>query len=137
MKSKENNQINLDISFLLMKEYEILSEDRRRAVDMISKGTLIFLAVIGLGMKYLLEIDDREEIIIFGISGLSLILLSHWAIYHSKKLDKQISKRLNELSGIFRFNTIIPTNFVFIGIWGLLTIISIVWIVLFVKKIFY
>ena len=94
-----------------LKEYDVLSEDRRRAVEIYIKGVLIVAAIYAFGIKLLIDSTNLLTIIIIGAIG--LIMIPFQIVYWSKcrKHDQNINLRLTEIGGnivshlLFALNT--------------------------------
>jgi hypothetical protein len=97
----------------LLKEYEVLSEDRRRGVDIFLKGFIIACGIIAFGFKLLMDTQDIYALLVVSISGLVFgsIGFPYWL--KGKKHDYAIRKRLNEIATKLELAPIISTGYIF------------------------
>ena len=63
---------------LQLKEYEILSDDRRHAVQIFVQAVLVGAAVLGVAFTFLVAAKARSEAHVFG--GLGLMLIAYFEI---------------------------------------------------------
>jgi len=111
-------------------EYQVLSEDRRRAVEIFMKGFLVVVAVIAFGFKSVLDAADISSVVIFGAAGIVIAIVGHIWLFKCRRHDLAINERLNQIAQACDFRPVVSTQYIFNGAWIRGGIIGIVWIAL-------
>ena len=119
-----------------LKEYEILSEDRRRGIDIFLKGVVIAAAFLGINFKFLLDSTTRPEILLSGSCGVVLLLFFHAVVWRCRRHVEQLHASLDEIAKELGLNPIISTRYIFNIVWIFTGIILFSWIAIFVYKMF-
>ena len=114
----------------LLKEYEILSEDRRRAVDIFLKGILLGAAFAAVLFKYLLDSTGVDEGVVAAASGVGVAALYQVLIWKSAQHDELLNTRLNELANELGLAPVIATRSIFRFTWVFVTIVSVAYLYL-------
>jgi F0F1-type ATP synthase assembly protein I len=109
------------------KEYELLAEDRRRAVEILLKALVIATALVGFGMKYLLETQSFAVRLILGMCGFLFLGLCHYAVFLSRGHGSYIHERLVHLSGMLGMAEPYCTRYVFNTVWVIFGILTLAW----------
>lgn len=94
-------------------EYEVLSEDRRRAVEIFLKGFLIAVGIMAFGFKLLIDAKDILSLIIIGSGGLLIGIIGALYLYKCRQHDLAIFNRLNEIAKMCDFSLVISTQYIF------------------------
>ena len=119
----------------IMIEYQVLSEDRRRAVEIYIKGVLIAFAIIAFGIKMMIDATEIKNILIIGVSGLLIGALSNFFYLKCIRTDRLINSRLNEIANAYELQPISSTKYIFHAAYVGAVIVGLVWISIFVSKI--
>jgi len=109
-------------------EYEVLAEDRRRAIEIFLKGFAISVAIMAFGFKLLMDAKDIIFVIIITITGLLIGILGAFYLFKCRQHDFEMSKRLNEIAKKHDFSSVISTRYIFNVAWLVSLIIGIAWI---------
>lgn len=117
---------------VILKEYEVLSEDRRRAVEIFLKGVIIATALIGFGFKYMLETKDLRFCVSIGTCGILFIFLCHYSIYFCRRHILELHRRLNEITQSLGAAKVIHTQYILNIVWVTCVVISAAWIIGFI-----
>ena len=114
------------------KEYEILSEDRRRAIEIYMRGLIIVIAVYGIGVKIMIDQSSLLNIIIIGSIGAIISPLG--LIYGNccKNHNDKLYKNLNEIAKDLELIPIISTNYIFNAIFIGGIVLTFFWIGIFI-----
>jgi len=102
----------MDASYKL-KEYEILSEDRRRAVEIFLKGMVVGGAFLAVLIKFLIDATTLMQVLLFGLSGIAIIIFWHWIIVRCRRHAYGLNKSLDELVKDLKLHPVISTNYIF------------------------
>ena len=112
-----------------LKSYEILSEDRRRGLELFLKGLTIFLILYGVGLKTLLDSKDLFNARILACSGFAILFFSHMAIWKSIHFNTITHGQIERLCEDFKLPSPFNVRFLYIAVWGLMFVLSIIWVV--------
>ena len=94
-------------------EYTVLSEDRRRAIEIFLKGFIIGAGLIAFGFKLLIDSKELFECVFIGGAGglIYLFAVPYWI--KCRNHNAAIDARLNELGTKHGFASVIPTQYIF------------------------
>ena len=96
-----------------LKEYEVLSEDRRRAVEIFLKGFIITSGIFAFGLKLLLDTKSMGSLLVVGISGFVFVIIGVCYLIKCRKHDQAIRTRLNKIISNLEMAPIICTKYIF------------------------
>ena len=118
-----------------LKQFEILSEDRRQAVTIFVQAIVLSLAIIGYLFKNLYDINLLEDKLFIGIMGIIFLSFCHIAVWQSRRYHIMLMKALNECARENEFQSPLSTIFIFNISWVLCLLLTVCWLFLFFLKI--
>ena len=116
-------------------EYQVLSEDRRRAVEIYIKGVLVAFAILAFGIKLMIDVVEMQNLLVIGISGLLIGILSNYFYVKCVGTEKAIHFRLNEIAETYKFQPVSSTKYIFVAGYVGALLVGLAWIFIFVLKI--
>ncbi len=119
-----------------LKEYEILSEDRRRAIEIFLKGVVVCGAFLAILVKFLLDATTKSQVLLFGLSGIVVIVFWHGLIWRCRKHAYGLNEILNKVVKTLSFQPVISTNYIFNITWWAMVIVTVLWLILFFFMLF-
>ena len=118
-----------------LKEYEILSEDRRRAIEIFLKGMLIAIGIIAYGFTILYNSNNFFSLILIGPSGIAIGITGIFSWTYCFKHISKLENNLNNICANKNYKNIISTKYIFKTSLIILIIIGIVWLMMIIIKI--
>jgi hypothetical protein len=119
-----------------LKQYEVLSEDRRHAITIFVQAVLLSLAVVGFVSKHLYDATQLRDVLTTGIIGLLFLGFCHVATWKCRKYHVALIKILGESARNCDLQSPLSTVFIFDTAWAMCTLLSGGWLVLFFLKVF-
>ena len=117
-----------DMSDNRLKEFEVISQERRQGVDLYLKGLVIFLGLYSVGIKAVFNAKDRASIGVLAVSGVAILAFSHAAIWKSVAFERSGHARLEQLSRELGFAAPYGFRFLYLAVWGLVAVLSVIWL---------
>ena len=117
-----------------LKEFDLLTQDRRYLVDVLFKGLIIYLGLYSFGLNYVLNASGRIRIMIVLISGLAVNAFSHFALWRGVKINSYIEKRIRKISTRLYFESAYSGGFVVNAAWCLVSLFTVLWIIVCIYK---
>ena len=116
------------------KAYDVLCQDRRYGLDLYIKGVAVFLALYGVGIKYLLEATDSQSVVVVVVSGLAIFGCAHFTNWESWRFGRANHEQIEVVSGELGLQPPYKAVFLYLTGWGLLTVLTVVWCIAGVSK---
>lgn len=113
-----------------LKEYEILSNDRRVAIDIFLKAVLLAAAFLAVAFKLLLDSKTVTDVVSRGAIGFVLIAFFLLVIFPCRQHDSALNASLNRVSNLLGIEPVISTKYIFDVVLGLASIVLVSWLVI-------
>ena len=116
-------------------EYEVLSADRRSAVDIFVKAVLLASAFLSVAFTVMLTAKSRPEAVASGLVGLGLLTFFMVVAWRCRRHDELLQANLDTLGKELGFAPVIPTRYIFniVLIFGCIIFFS--WVIVWSYKV--